>query len=766
MNGDFMMKPLFFKVSNLIRYLLVITIFSVFPAYAQVSGPFLPPSGQKVLIVGQDINSLQNYVSSVGITPGGVANYINISDLSGFTTNVDNGGGLNNVGTLYQTYPNSVLQIGVYLVGSLGNIASGALDNNINTLISTLKSWNRPIFLRWGYEFDGPWNSYDPTQFKAAWIYMHNKIQAAGANNIAMVWHSSSYCPQGQNQSTYNNQPISAWWPGSSYVDWVGISYFRPDDCANQTNTAVNSVVSYARSMNKPVLISESTPQRYDLTALTYSNNPTANDKLPTTAAAIWSNWFAPYFTFISNNSDVIKAVSYINADWDAQSMWAPPYSQGYWGDTRVQANSTILANWRSQITNGSWLNSSSTLFSQLGSGSSTSSSSSSVATSGSSSSSSSSAGNTSGAVTIEAESGTLQGSSTTYTDSAASGGAGVAYINSVGSGFSLKNVPASGSFVVRYASTLSGTITYYINGAKSGVINFTSTGNWVSSYSTVSVKTTIPAGATFAITYQAGDTSLNVDDIQFVPAATSVTMEAESGTLLGSASVYQDASASGGSGVAYISSSGAGFQLTNVPASNSFVIRYASALSGNISYYVNGAKAGVVSFTSTGNWTGTYNTVTVNTNIPAGATFAIQFTSGDTALNADSVQFNASPSSTKVEAEAGSLVGGASVYSDSAASGGAGVAYISALGAGFNLSNVPASKSFVLHYASTLSGTISYYVNGSKVGTASFTSTGAWTGVYNSITVPVNIPSGATFGIIFQSGDSAINVDYLGFNN
>ena len=70
-----------------------------------IDGPFMPPDGQKLLIVGQDVTSINNYVNTVGVVPGGLTGYINIGDLSGLTTSVDNGGGPNNMGQLFQDYP-------------------------------------------------------------------------------------------------------------------------------------------------------------------------------------------------------------------------------------------------------------------------------------------------------------------------------------------------------------------------------------------------------------------------------------------------------------------------------------------------------------------------------------------------------------------------------------------------------------------------------------------------------------------------------------
>ena len=147
-------------------------------------------------------------------------------------------------------------------------------------------------------------------------------------------------------------------------------------------------------------------------------------------------------------------------------------------------------------------------------------------------------------------------------------------------------------------------------------------------------------------------------------------------------------------------------------------------------------------------------------------ATVTTQPTDAPTAVPTDEPTVPPNPSTVKIEAELGSVFGGASIYNDGAASGGAGVAYISSVGAGFSLTNVPASDSVTIVYASQLSGAISMRVNSSDVGNVSFSSTGNWTGSYNSVDVSVNIPLNATVEIFFDNGDSAMNVDYINFNS
>ena len=115
---------------------------------------------------------------------------------------------------------------------------------------------------------------------------------------------------------------------------------------------------------------------------------------------------------------------------------------------------------------------------------------------------------------------------------------------------------------------------------------------------------------------------------------------EAESGLLLGDASIYEDPAASNGQGVAYISAANSGFRMQDVPAASGFGIRYASELSGSLSVFVNGVFGAAAEFTSTGSWVGSYEFIFLLMEIPEGADLDIRFQEGDTAMNVDLIDF------------------------------------------------------------------------------------------------------------------------------
>ena len=251
--------------------------------------------------------------------------------------------------------------------------------------------------------------------------------------------------------------------------------------------------------------------------------------------------------------------------------------------------------------------------------------------------------------------------------------------------------------------------------------------------------------------------------------ANTSITLEAESASLSNGAQTYSDGAAVGGQGVAYLSSNQASMTLANAPEASKIIVRYASEQSGGISIFVDGADTAQLPFSTTGSWGGTYGEASLPLNVPAGADFEIRFENGDAALNIDNVTFITETSNSNdeiVEAEAATLNGDAQTFNDGAASGGQGVAYLNTVGSGITFSNAPAASSVTIYYASMNTGSISLKVDGQDAGNIDFTSTGNWGGNYNAVTRNVSVTAGADFTIQFDSGDAAMNVDYVVFTS
>lgn len=240
----------------------------------------------------------------------------------------------------------------------------------------------------------------------------------------------------------------------------------------------------------------------------------------------------------------------------------------------------------------------------------------------------------------LEAEAQTLFGRAESTTDGGASNGQMVSKLDLIGDGISFVQAAQADQLVIRYASMNTGHLSVYVNGSKQGFINFTSTGAWSGTYGTAVMNVAIPAGATVTLQNDTGDSGLNLDYVT-LNRIQSGRLEAENQTMLGRATVGGDGAASGGQIVIQLDLVGDGIEFGSVAAASNIAVRYAAAASGHESLYVNGVKVGLINFTSTGSWYGTYNTVNVSASIPAGATITIKNDSGDTGFNLDYIQLS-----------------------------------------------------------------------------------------------------------------------------
>lgn len=323
----------------------------------------LEPDQGILFSIGQDVDSINNYAEHSN-TPdlAGVVNYVGIQYLDGLLFEGNSGAGRNNIHELAEKYPNSALIIGVSMNGVISRVAAGEFNENIDILLRALGAYNRPIYLRWAYEVDGPWNGHNPNDLIRSWRYVHQRIRDLGyEKQIALVFQVATYCP------VYTD--FERWWPGDQFVDWVGFSYFAPQDCNWQR---IHEFLRFnQRHGHKPVFINESSPQRYQISDLTYSYDPAqGTNRIQKSAQQIWDEWFIPYFNMINDPSNNIKAITYINADWDNQPRWGDfgdGYSEGYWGDSRVQVNPIIFSYWLQEINKPRYIHLSENLFERLG---------------------------------------------------------------------------------------------------------------------------------------------------------------------------------------------------------------------------------------------------------------------------------------------------------------------------------------------------------------------------------------------------------------
>ena len=140
---------------------------------------------------------------------------------------------------------------------SLAAIANGQYDAYLTSYARAVRAYRNPVVLGFGHEMNGTWFSWgythtSPATFVAAWRHIVTLFRANGARNVTWMWTVNII-------KTKNGQiPSPApWWPGKSYVNWVGIDgyYLNPSwqfaPIFGPTITAVRELTG------DPILIAE-----------------------------------------------------------------------------------------------------------------------------------------------------------------------------------------------------------------------------------------------------------------------------------------------------------------------------------------------------------------------------------------------------------------------------------------------------------------------------------------------------------------------------
>jgi mannan endo-1,4-beta-mannosidase len=122
-----------------------------------------------------------------------------------------------------------VIQLDPYHI-SIPKIADGFYDQYLSNYAAAVKKFGAPVAISFAHEMNGTWYTWgppgigsigvtSPAQDVAAWKEIHNVFQAAGATNVIWLWTPNVWYSQ--------SPPLSQYYPGNSYVTWVGVDgYF------------------------------------------------------------------------------------------------------------------------------------------------------------------------------------------------------------------------------------------------------------------------------------------------------------------------------------------------------------------------------------------------------------------------------------------------------------------------------------------------------------------------------------------------------------
>jgi len=141
---------------------------------------------------------------------------------------------------------------------TLNGIISGSQDSVIKQFAAGAKAYGGPVLFAPLHEMNGDWNpwggvvgSNSPAKVVTAWKHIHDLF--AGISNVKFLW-----AVNGDSVPDTAENTISLYWPGSDYVDYIGLQNFNgPTFSTSESFDALfSSPIAQVKEYNKPIIIS------------------------------------------------------------------------------------------------------------------------------------------------------------------------------------------------------------------------------------------------------------------------------------------------------------------------------------------------------------------------------------------------------------------------------------------------------------------------------------------------------------------------------
>jgi hypothetical protein len=236
---------------------------------------------------------------------------------------------------------------------SLTEILAGKWDAYIDKWGDAARDFGHPMIAVFGVEMNGTWfpwsgayyggaqwvpeykNWKGPETFRRAYRYVVDRVRARGASNIKWMFHTNNYPYP---YETWNG--AAAYYPGSDYVDWLGLSVYG-QQYKDEPNPDIPSLVDWPYQEmsrldpNKPIMIAEWATGEFPLTAAP----PSAMHK---------PAWIKQGLELFRTRYPRIKAALYWHERWQN--------ADGSYSNLRVNSSVESLRAYRSGISHPDWL--------------------------------------------------------------------------------------------------------------------------------------------------------------------------------------------------------------------------------------------------------------------------------------------------------------------------------------------------------------------------------------------------------------------------
>ena len=137
---------------------------------------------------------------------------------------------------------------------TMAAVASGAYDAYLRSYAKAVRVYVHPIVISFAAEMNGDWDQWgwhhtSPATWIRAWHHVVDVFRDQQADNVIWLWTLNLPSP--------TTGPFQNWWPGSAYVDWVGIDGYYLVPSQTFSNTFQPMITEIKMLTGKPVLLSE-----------------------------------------------------------------------------------------------------------------------------------------------------------------------------------------------------------------------------------------------------------------------------------------------------------------------------------------------------------------------------------------------------------------------------------------------------------------------------------------------------------------------------
>jgi hypothetical protein len=145
----------------------------------------------------------------------------------------------------------------------LAAIADGRYDAYLRRFANAVRGYRHQVIVGFGHEPNGwwfpwGWQHASAASFVAAWRHIVTVFRAQGTANVTWLWTVNIVDARG------GIDPPAAWWPGSSYVTWVGIDGYYAKASWAFAPLFGPTIKAVRKLTRDPILISETAAARAD----------------------------------------------------------------------------------------------------------------------------------------------------------------------------------------------------------------------------------------------------------------------------------------------------------------------------------------------------------------------------------------------------------------------------------------------------------------------------------------------------------------------